>query len=282
MTTQRIGILGNDTIQNAGLADACRNEPAIDLVALESANQVPADLDAVIVNVAQADRESVVSTIAKTTDARILATMPVGCTRDECGSLIEQIGTERVASLNPLMFDPSITRITSQFADDSDLVRTMFTTWRRKAGHPWRQDLAQLLDLARIITDGEPTRISPLPHQSLAMLLALIRYENGAVLSLEVGELLPDSSPNEVELLIECFGQETAFQFSPGRQALTLDGASTSRIAWSANPYVPMLTTFLDWVRSGGSPSRGLADDLAVLAICDACLDQVAVQKGNR
>lgn len=279
MTTRRIGLFTTDQFRDDGLLAAYHNEPALEPVTITSARDCATGLDGVIVAVPHTERFQAVSMIAANSDAPILTTAPVGVSSEECQSLIDHIGIERVASLNPLLFDPSIERMTNSVATGSDVVRTMFASWRRAAGLPWRQDLAQLLDLARVLTGSTPIRISCVQHRSSSAVLSLVRYANDAVLSLEVGPVLPDSLAHDAELLIDCFCQETAFQYSPGRQSITVDGASPMRTSWMANPAVRMVRSFLHDINAGNPPRRGLADDLAVLRQCDAHFDSIAAEE---
>jgi hypothetical protein len=86
---------------------------------------------------------------------------------------------------------------------------------------------------------------------------------------LEIGGHLPESTSRGSELLIECFGRETAYQCRPDLQAITLEGTADARYLWSANPAGQMISELLELIENDREPVRGPHDDVETMSVCE-------------
>ena len=272
MTRLNLAVVADDPPVASGLAVSTERDTRVSAYRVATGRELPSDVDGVIVDVPLAKRYDALSSIAERTNAPILTEMPVGPSAELCRALGERLSGHRVVSLNPLAYHTPTKRLLEHVSNGADPLETYFAVWRFHPLDRWDHGLAQLVGFADSLTRSAPIRISALRRSTPAILVALLRYENGVVGSVEIGAHLPEASAQVPELLIECFCRDSAYQCHADNQAITLEAKSRAYHTWAPDPSAAMLSTFLDMLHGDQMPQRGIADDLRTLAICEEIL----------
>jgi hypothetical protein len=268
----RLAVITDDPPADRGLTAAVERDHRVAAHRVAIGSDLPSDIDGVVVDVPLVKRSEALSLIAGRPDVPILSEMPVAPSVQQGHLLAEKLSGRRIASLNPLAFHVPTKRLLDLIVDGVDPLETFFAVWRFRPADGRDQALAQVVGFAGSLCRSAPIRISALQHPSASVLIALLRYENGVVGSLELGSHLPDAVTRFPELLIECFCHDSAYQCRAENQAITLEADSRSHRDWAPDPAVAMLAAFLDVIQGDQVPPRGPEDDLKTLAVCEEML----------
>ncbi len=273
MERLNIGVVVTDTGISAGLAAAAARHPDVEVHAIGPRDDPSAAMAGLIVDVPLDQREGSLSTFLDRWQVPILCEMPAAGTRAGANMIARHPETNTLFSMNPLHYHLPTQRLREELAHAQDPLETVFAAWRFKRTATTPVALPQIIDYIGSIIAHPLTRVSAMQRAAPPVLLVLLRYASDVVVSLEVGDHLPETLSTPSELLIECFCRESVYHSAPEHQAIIIEGHAHTRRMWAREPANEMVSAFVAAIQSGRPPQRGINDDLRVLAQCEGITD---------
>lgn len=272
MDRLHLGIVTAGREADRRLADATRRHPDVSVVPVAIDDPPDPVVAGLVVDVPLAERGGIVSSLLRRWSVPILLEAPVARSLTEARDAVPAQGHRLVFSFNPLRFRVPTRRLLADVTGSGDPLESLFAVWRFQPSVPRAHALPQLLDYVGALVAAAPTRVSAFMRADSLVMLALIRYANGVVAHLELGAHLPTALPSPFELLVECFGRDSAYQCQADAQVVTVDGIERRSRDWSPRAEDLMVDEFVAAVRAGAEPGRSVADDLAALALHEEIL----------
>jgi hypothetical protein len=247
-----IGLIEVDGDADTGLAAAARRHPAISIQLLAPDRDPPQQIDGFIVEAPVTDRTDIVRRLGSV--APILTESPITSDIDQ------------VISANPLRFALHTRRLLDEVRRNEELLETVFVAYRF---HRANAQLVHVLDFVQALQPGEIEHVAALRRDNPSLMLASLRYRNGTLVSLELGNHLPTEFPSAEELVVECFSNERAYHCTPGHQSISSLGALTRHVDWQPDVADSIIAAFAEWLSGGSRPPGSSRDDLVALELAD-------------
>lgn len=282
MNPLTLGVVTLDGARGAGLAAAVEQHPGVVSRPVSVDEKPPDGFTGLVIDVPPADRQATVLRLAERWSVPFLVEAPVALTADGIDAVGRVRRASPVFSENRLRYHLPTRRLRERVAAAADPVEQLFAAWRFRPGGLDRGAVVQLIDYLGQVVGSGVARVTAMRRDNPAAFLVSLRYENGAVGSIEVGEHLPSSLPWASELVIECFCRETVYHCEPGNQAITVDGRTRAAVDWSEPAFEQIASAFVDALVDGRAPERSLDEDRRALAISSAILDPAGAIADDR
>jgi predicted dehydrogenase len=263
-----IGVISSEPT-DLGLAAAAARHPGLKVRSLAVDAPRTDDIAGIVVDVPLGQRAELVARLAARWPVPILIESPVAADLAESRAVESLLTDNAIVAANPLRYGLHTRRLAEEIAQADDSVQTFFAAWRFRAPATAEHALPQLLDYLRLLGPDEPWRISAMHHRQPSIMTAVLRYAADVFGSIEVGGHLPESFPSASELVIECFGQASAYSCLPGNQAVQLYGRDHAAYEWQPAPADAIVAAFADWLGGAARPAGSIANDLTILRLVD-------------
>jgi hypothetical protein len=168
--------------------------------------------------------------------------------------------------VNPLRYALHTRRLIEEVRHNQEQLETIFIAYRfRRAS----AQLVHALDFLLALQPGEIQHIASLQREKPSLMVASLRYSSGMLVSLEVGNHVPDDFPSAEELVVECFSNEHAYHCMPGNQSISSLSAQTRQVDWQPDVADGIVAAFAEWLNGGPRPPGSGRDDLVALELAE-------------